>query len=59
MKSKLSVFAALTAIILGLEFLFEVPVIAMGSDPFTPSLLIALLLSFGAAFFWFQFRRAA
>jgi hypothetical protein len=42
-----------------LEFLFEVPVIAMGSDPFTPRLLIALLLSFGATFFWFQFRRAA
>jgi hypothetical protein len=55
-RYKLSVFGAFAAIILGLEFLFDVPVVAMGSDPFLPRFLIAVLLAAGAAFFWFQLR---
>jgi hypothetical protein len=54
MRYKLSVFGASWAIILGLEYLFDVPVAAMGSDPFGQRFLIAVLLAAGATFFWMQ-----
>jgi hypothetical protein len=56
MKYKLSVFGAFAAVILGLEYLFDVPTVAMGTDPFLLRLLVALLLAGGLSFFWFQFR---
>ena len=43
MRYKLSVFGAFGAIILGLEYFFDVPVVAMGTDPFAQRLLLALL----------------
>jgi hypothetical protein len=58
MRYKLAVFGACWAIILGLEFLFDVPPIAMGSDSFAPRFLIAVLVAAGATFFWLQLRPA-
>jgi hypothetical protein len=54
MRYRLAVFASLWAIILGLEYLFEVPV---AYDPFVERFFVAVLIAGGLTFFWFQFRR--
>ena len=53
MRHKLSVFGAFGAIILGLEYVFNVP---SEYNPFGERFLIAVLLAAGATFFWFQLR---
>jgi hypothetical protein len=53
MRHKLPVFGAFWAIILGLEYIFDVP---NEYDAFGERFLIAMLLAAGATFFWFQLR---
>lgn len=56
MRFKLSVFGAFFAVLLGLEYIFDVPSVATDSDPLGVRLLTAALIAVGATFFWVQLR---
>jgi hypothetical protein len=53
MRYRLSVLGAFWVVILGLEYVFDVPA---QYDSFLMRFSIAVILAAGLTFFWFQFR---